>query len=206
MIDFHLFFVIIKLDIKGDIMIYVVRHGQTDWNIEGRTQGHSDIPLNQKGINQAKEMSLKLRDIKFDKVFSSPLKRAYEIASVITNNPIIKDNRLIERYGGTLEGTLAKDNPKDIRYNDPNENRYGIENILDFRKRIFDFFDEITTNYTNENILVVTHAGVSIYAKVYFEGEPIDNDYEALKLKNCEVFVYENNKIKGDRYARRNKI
>ena len=193
---FHLFFVIIKIEINGDCMIYIVRHGQTNWNLEGITQGHSDIPLNQKGINQAKEMSLKLRDIKFDKVFSSPLKRAYETASIITNNTIINDDRLKERYGGSLEGTLAKDNPKDIRYNDPNETRFGIENILDFRGRIFDFFDEIINNYPNEDVLVVTHAGVSIYAKVYFEGEPIDNDYESLKLQNGEVLTYENNKLK----------
>lgn len=177
-------------------MIYIVRHGQTDWNLEGRTQGHSDIPLNQTGINQANIIKEKLKDIKFDKVFSSPLKRAYETATLITNNPIIKDNRLIERFGGELEGKLSKDNPKDIRYNDPNENRYGIENILDFRKRIFDFFDEITTKYQDENILVVTHAGVSIYAKVYFEGEPINKDYESLKLKNCDVLTYENIKKK----------
>lgn len=177
-------------------MIYIVRHGQTDWNLEGRTQGHSDIPLNVTGINQAKIIKEKLKDIEFDKVFSSPLKRAYETASIITNNNIIKDNRLIERYGGTLEGKLFKDSPKDIRYNDPNETRYGIENILDFRKRIFNFFDEITTNYPDKNILVVTHAGVSIYAKVYFEGEPNDKDYESLKLKNCEVLTYENSKIK----------
>lgn len=177
-------------------MIYIVRHGQTDWNLEGRTQGHSDIPLNQTGINQANIIKEKLKDIKFDKVFSSPLKRAYETANIITNNSIIKDNRLIERFGGELEGKLSKDNPKDIRYNDPNENRYGIENILGFRKRIFDFFDEITRNYPNENVLVVTHAGISIYAKVYFEGEPINKDYESLKLKNCEVLIYENSKIK----------
>ena len=179
-------------------MIYIVRHGQTDWNLEGRTQGHSDIPLNQTGINQANIIKEKLKNIKFDKVFSSPLKRAYETANIITNGEITKDDRLVERFGGKLEGKLSKENPKDIRYNDPNENRYGIENILDFRKRIFDFFDEITTKYSDENILVVTHAGVSIYAKVYFEGEPIDNNYVSLKLKNCEVLIYNKklNKLK----------
>ena len=177
-------------------MIYIVRHGQTDWNLEGRTQGHSDIPINEAGRNQAKILKEKLKDIKFDKVFSSPLKRAYETASIITHQPIVKDNRLIERCGGVLEGMLAKDGPKDIDYNDPNENRYGIENILDFRYRIFNFLDEIIEKYPNQDILVVTHAGVSIYAKVYFEGEPIDNNYEDLKIKNGQVLIYENSKIK----------
>ena len=177
-------------------MIYIVRHGQTDWNLEGRTQGHKDISLNDTGINQAKVLKEKLKDIKFDKVFSSPLKRAYETATIITSDNIIKDNRLMERCGGELEGNLAKDNPKDINYNDPNENRYGIENILDFRYRIFNFFDEIINNYQDQDILVVTHAGVSIYAKVYFEGEPIDGKYEELKIRNGEVLMYENTKVK----------
>jgi broad specificity phosphatase PhoE len=66
-------------------MIYVVRHGQTDWNLEGRFQGRIDIPLNEKGKNQAKKTKEKLEGIEFDKVFSSPLKRALETAQIITN-------------------------------------------------------------------------------------------------------------------------
>ena len=65
-------------------MIYVVRHGQTDWNLEGRFQGRIDIPLNEKGKSQAKKTKEKLEGIKFDKVFSSPLKRALETAKIIT--------------------------------------------------------------------------------------------------------------------------
>ena len=61
-------------------MIIVVRHGQTDWNLEKRYQGRMDIELNGTGIKQATEISLKLSNIKFDKVFSSPLKRAYATA------------------------------------------------------------------------------------------------------------------------------
>lgn len=55
-------------------MIYIVRHGQTDWNLEKRYQGRIDIELNGTGIKQAEKLSLKLSNIKFDKVFSSPLK------------------------------------------------------------------------------------------------------------------------------------
>ena len=177
-------------------MIYIVRHGQTDWNLIKRNQGRIDIPLNETGIEQAKIIKEKLNNIKFDKVFSSPLKRAYETAQIISNEKIIIDNRLIERSGGELDGMYAKDIDPTINYNDPNENRYGLENIVDFRKRVNDFFEEITALYPNQDILVVTHAGVSIYAKCFFEGDPLDGKFEELKLKNCEVLTYENNKIK----------
>ena len=76
-------------------MIYVVRHGQTDWNLEGRFQGRIDIPLNEKGKSQAKKTKEKLEGIKFDKVFSSPLKRALETAKNITDETIDIDDRII---------------------------------------------------------------------------------------------------------------
>ena len=176
-------------------MIYIVRHGETDWNVEGRYGGRVDVELNAKGINQAQSISKELKNIKFDKVFSSPLKRAYHTAKIITNTEITIDERIIERDNGELEGKLKKDCPPNINFNDPNTG-FGIESIIDFRKRIFDFLDDITTNYTDQNILIVTHAGVGIYARCYFEGEPINNDYLSFKIKNCEVIKYENNKKK----------
>ena len=66
-------------------MIYIVRHGQTDWNVEGRNQGRTDIELNETGIKQAEEIAKKLEGKKFDMVFSSPLKRAYKTAQIISN-------------------------------------------------------------------------------------------------------------------------
>lgn len=67
-------------------MIYIVRHGQTDWNLEGRYQGRTDIDLNETGIKQAEKIRQELKSVKFDKVFSSPLKRAYKTAQIICND------------------------------------------------------------------------------------------------------------------------
>lgn len=173
-------------------MIYIVRHGQTDWNVEGRYQGRIDIELNEVGIKQAETIHKELKNIKFDKVFSSPLKRAYKTAEIICDNNIIKDERLIERCNGELEGKLKTEIKEEIDFNDPLETRLGIESIVDFRKRIKDFFEDITNNYKGKNILIVTHAGVSIYAKCFFEGEPSDGDFSSYKLKNCEVLKYDN--------------
>ena len=125
-------------------------------------------------------------------VFSSPLIRAYHTAQIISDNNILKDDRIIERSNGDLEGRLKSDIIDNIDFNDPNEIRYNIENIIDFRNRINNFFDDITTNYKDKNVLVVTHAGVGIYARCYFEGEPENNEYMKYKMKNCEVLKYKN--------------
>lgn len=172
-------------------MIYVVRHGQTDYNVEGRYGGRIDIPLNEEGRRQAEIVKELLKNIKFDLVFSSPLIRAYETANIIADSDIIKDDRLIERNNGDLEGKLKSEIKEIIDFNNPNFNKYNIESITDFRKRVYDFLNEIT-NYKNKNILIVTHAGVGIYIRCYFEGEPIDNDYSKYKIKNCEVLKYDN--------------
>lgn len=173
-------------------MIYIVRHGQTDWNLEGRYQGRIDIELNDVGLKQAHIIHDELKNIKFDKVFSSPLKRAYKTAEIICNKDIIKDNRLIERSNGELEGRLKSEIKEAFDFNDPYENHLGIESIVDFRKRIDDFFNDILKEYKGKNILIVTHAGVGIYARCFFEGDPIDGNFNNYKLKNCEVLKYEN--------------
>ena len=174
-------------------MIYIVRHGKTDWNKEGRYQGRIDIDLNEEGIYQAKQVKEKLKNIKFDKVFSSPLKRVYETAKIITNEDIIPDNRLIERCNGDLEGKLKSECINLVNFADPNETRFNIEPLPMLKKRISDFLNEILLNYKNKNILIVTHAGVSIYIRCFFEGEPKDGNYKDYKLKNCEILKYENN-------------
>ena len=56
----------------------------------------------------------------------------------------------------------------------------------------FIFLDEITTKYKNQNILIVTHAGVSLYIREYFEGVPTNNDYSLYKLENCDYLEYNN--------------
>ena len=171
-------------------MIYLVRHGQTDWNLEGRYQGRIDIELNSKGREQASEIKEKLKEIKFDKVFSSPLKRALETAQIIRDDDIEIDERLIERCNGELEGKLKSECVNMVDFTDENDSKLGIEPLSTFRGRIENFLSEIEKKYNGKNILIVTHAGVSIYAKCYFEGEPKDGNYSRYKLKNCEVLTY----------------
>ena len=107
--------------------IYIVRHGQTDYNINGIYAGRIDIPLNNNGIKEAYQVKEKLKGINFSKIYSSPLRRAYETAKIISDKDIIVDNRIIERSNGQLEGKPKTKVIKDIDFNTVNQD---IQEIL----------------------------------------------------------------------------
>ncbi len=94
----------------GDSRIFLVRHGETDWNKEGRFQGQINIPLNDNGKYQAKKASEYLNEINFNKAFSSSMDRPYETAQIILQNKsdleIIKLEQLVEISHGLWEGKL----------------------------------------------------------------------------------------------------
>ena len=89
-------------------MLYILRHGQTDWNAEYRTQGQTDIPLNDNGRQMARDLRVKYADLSFDICYCSPLQRAVETAQIFlegTKTQIIYDDRLKEMCFGICEGT-----------------------------------------------------------------------------------------------------
>src|SRR5689334_18147201 len=93
-----------------------VRHAQTDWNVEGRLQGHTDVPLNAEGIRQASVICEKLLADHVDYVISSPLIRALKTAAYIAEThqkPIHIDSRLKERSFGRYEGRITNEVKKE---------------------------------------------------------------------------------------------
>ena len=96
----------------GDSRIILIRHGETNWNKEGRFQGQIDIPLNDKGKEQATKASKYLEEIEFTKAFSSSMKRPYETAKIILNKnniQIAKIESLVEISHGLWEGKLEEE-------------------------------------------------------------------------------------------------
>ena len=168
-------------------MIYIIRHGETQFNVEKRITGRMDIPINEVGKKQALIVKEKLKDISFDLVFSSPLIRTIETAKIVTDKDIILDGRLIERGNGKLEGQIKSD---DIDYK--NDTLYGLEPISEISSRVKSFFDEIKEKYPGKNILVVTHGGVIINIRYYFEGKPKSGNYEEYITGNCAILKYDN--------------
>ena len=143
--------------------IYVLRHGQTELNTQGRFQGRIDTELSEIGKKQVEESKKKLEQINFDYVFVSPLKRAIYTAKMVTKSEIITDNRLIERSFGILEG---KESIPD--YEEKAE-LYCIEKISEIKSRVYNFLDEIIIKCSDKkNILIVTHEGVAQVINSYF--------------------------------------
>tara|TARA_B100001029_G_scaffold22012_1_gene14907 strand:- start:279 stop:1607 length:1329 start_codon:yes stop_codon:yes gene_type:complete len=97
----------------GDSRIFLIRHGETDWNKEGRFQGQIDIPLNNNGKDQAIKASKYLKEINFNKAFSSSMDRPYETAKIIIQNKavlgITKIDELVEISHGLWEGKLESE-------------------------------------------------------------------------------------------------
>ena len=84
-----------------------MRHGETDWNVRRKLQGHTDVPLNDNGRKMAKEAAEKYKDVHFDVCYCSPLIRAKETAEIFLSGrdvPIITDDRLQEMSFGEFEG------------------------------------------------------------------------------------------------------
>ena len=147
--------------------LILVRHGLTDWNIEGRYQGRLEIPLNAAGRKQAETLKARLENTPFESVYSSPLQRAFETAQIIAHGkPIRRDARLAEIDHGAWQGKtheeIATQWPHQWRAwkNDPDRfTPPGGESIADVQSRVREFFAEIKA----ETILCVSH-GVVIQA------------------------------------------
>lgn len=179
-------------------MIYVIRHGKTDWNTEGRIQGSIETELNAEGIKQAENVKSQLSSTKIDFILSSPRKRCMETASIIAKDsaiPIIEIPELAERGFGEFEGK-----PKDKSYDwnefwswEANKQYVSAENVRDFYDRVSGFIGRVKKDYNGKNILIVTHAGVC--AIIYCI---INNIKPTGKLKipgtqNCEITTYDLN-------------
>ena len=181
--------------------LYVIRHGQTDWNVAGKCQGRTDIELNSTGIEQAKKAKTQLKDYKIDLIICSPLKRARKTAEIINEAidcKIISDERIIERNCGNIEGTTKEEWPSIVNedidiinnYN-LNWNKLKVEPIQNVCNRVWNLLDEIEEKYKDKNILLVTHGGTCRAINAYFNGIGENGHVQSAHIKNCEIREFE---------------
>lgn len=139
--------------------ICIVRHGETDWNSIGRLQGSTDVPLNEKGIQQAKESGEFLKDWQWDVIITSPLQRAKRTAQIINSYmdiPLVEMDDFKEKYFGVGEGLTYEERKKlypDHKY--PNEDDQET-----FTKRLMNGLEKINQEYYEKKVLLVCHGAV----------------------------------------------
>lgn len=157
----------------------IVRHGVTDWNAEGRMQGHRDIPLNDTGFIQAARIAERLHQEHWDVIVSSDLQRAAQtamcIADAIGIECIIGDPRLRERNFGELEGTTIEE--RTVRWGAEWKHLdHGVEGEESLLARAINCMEELARKYRGQKIVVVTHGGwIRQFFKGIFPREMLDH-------------------------------
>lgn len=165
--------------------MFIVRHGETEWNRIGLVQGVADNPLNEEGIRQAKMMSEVFKGMYFETLITSPLNRTKETASYLCADAHVKqireDKRLIEKDFGVCEGKTIEE-----RYQKyPDGHAQGEESFQIVRRRMKEAIREYVQTY-HENILIVTH-GCAI-AALLKELDPL-YDRQFVRLTNTSVTI-----------------
>ncbi|MFJ7973778.1 histidine phosphatase family protein [Psychrobacillus sp. NPDC096389] len=172
-------------------MIYVIRHGQTDLNKERRMQGRFGLPLNEYGIKQAENLRDKIKDIKFDYVFSSPQERAIQTAEIATGLKVTIDARLDVFDLG--EADRLKTSEVKMAGVVPDSSIYrGVEEPSGFVERVFNFMSELERENRGKelNTLLSGHRCTTGCIGSYFEGIPEDKNILRFSSNNGDYKIY----------------
>lgn len=154
---------------------YIVRHGETEHNINGMAQGHTDSPLTPDGLKQASDLAIIFKDIQFDVAFASDLSRAYKTAEIILSGRSISvstSKLLRERNYGKYDGgpsRIFKEENKEMLEKTkilPKQERRKMKLATDIESddeitgRLITFLDNTAKDYKDKTILITTHGGI----------------------------------------------
>ncbi len=154
--------------------LYIVRHGETDWNVKQIIQGHSNSALTNNGKRQIRELAEKLKDIHFDALFSSDLlrtKQTSEILNMERQLAITTTSAIRERFFGKYEGLHSDKFHKEVKellkeyetMSEENKRKFKYptaESDEELISRVITFLREIAVAYPGKKVLVVSHGGV----------------------------------------------
>lgn len=175
--------------------IYLIRHGQTDWNIQGRFQGREDIPLNEAGMIQAKECGMALQGEVFKAVITSPLSRAKKtaeiIAEIVSVGQVVVDEKITERDFSKVSGMTPSE--RELFYASGEKDDKEPWEIL--CNRMMSSLKSYGEKYNNDNIIMVSH-GASINSVLSVLSAGKTGTGKILLKNTCiNIVEYENGKL-----------
>ena len=175
-------------------IIYFVRHGESEWNVADRICGRTDIPLTDKGHEQAILTGKQVAesDIKIDQILYSPLMRARDTAlhiSEITGIPARVEDRLIEQNFGRFEGTSPRRATEFVAAKSQFATSYdGGESMLKLAQRIYNLLDELKED--DLTYMLVAHNGIARVVKSYFD-DMTNEEYARFGVPNSQLMGFE---------------
>lgn len=182
--------------------LLVVRHGQTDWNISGRFQGQTDIPLNPSGLRQAQAIAERLRTDGPAAIYASDLQRAWQTAKIIqaalppdSRPPLIGEPRLREMCFGMWEGLTYNEiqarQPKllqrwesDLEHTTPPDG----ENLLELAERVQEAYKSVLAAHSEGTVVLVAHGGPLQMLITQALGMPVGRFWQ-IHLSNASLSV-----------------
>ena len=179
-------------------MLYIMRHGKTDWNAKRKLQGCTDIPINDEGREMAIAASEEYKDIHFDVCYCSPLIRAKETAEIVLDGrevPIIYDDRLKEMCFGTYEGIensfQIPDCPINVFFKDPAnyiEPVDGGESMDELFARTGEFLEEVIEPElaAGKDIIIVGHGAMNSSIICQINDLP-RSEFWSAGIENCKL-------------------
>lgn len=182
--------------------LYIIRHGETDWNKAKRLQGQSDTELNDYGREIARATSEGLRDIPFKYIYSSPLSRAYETAKILRRDrdiPIITDERLREVGFGIDEGKPYEERSPGLHlfFDAPEEYvpTKEAESYHDLLARTQNFIEEIIVPMSQKEpditVMISGHGAMNMALITYLQHKPLSKFWDCVFQSNCAVNIFE---------------
>jgi broad specificity phosphatase PhoE len=175
--------------------IYLLRHGETDWNVARKIQGHTDIALNSTGVRQAKSWLPFFAQIPLAGVYSSSLARAMETARLASGRPPCVVDGLNERNYGEWEGCrwhdlAAEDVNFDRRWKQPQTAPPGGESRHQLQVRVQHAMESIISSHNDDSeILIVAHGGSGKAVLGYANKLPIEMLSALPALRNAGVTI-----------------
>ena len=175
------------------MQLYAARHGQTQWNVENKICGRTDVPLTEVGMEQAKALAENAKGLGLDLIIASPLLRARQTAGAVAEAcgvEILLDDRLMEQNYGIYEGEdrfhpgfLA--NKRCFAYRYP-----GGESMMQLAARVYAVLEDVKRQYSDKKVLLVCHNGICRVIHSYF-CDVSNEEFAEFSMDNAAIREYQ---------------
>ena len=173
--------------------LYAARHGQTEWNVENKICGRTDLPLTDVGLEQARALAENAKELGLDLIIASPLLRARQTAAAVAEAcgiEVLLDDRLMEQDYGIYEGE-DRFHPGSLANKRCFASRYpGGESMMQLAARVYAVIEDVKRLHSNKKVLLVCHNGICRVIHSYF-CDVSNEEFASFSMDNAAIREYQ---------------